>query len=507
MNNALLKTPPTATDLLLIVVAASKATVGSVRLTHSDGDLAAHIAIGLRIVHDGALPAYSIASYTAAHDPFVAHAWLSEVLFALLYRAGGLALIAVVTAVTIAVTHALVVEFLRRRGVDPRIALLACLLSLAIAATHWLARPHMFSILASMLTLILLESRTRRRTVLIAALFVLWANLHGGWIAGLVLIGAYAMGNWIDALRTGGGDARLRAADDTRMLVVAAAATLVNPYLWRLHAEVFSAAASPLLASTISEYLPPRIGDPATLGFFIGIAATVVLLALSRARMPTAHALALLAALIPALASARGIPRFGVVAWPLVILHASRALPGFDPPLLRSFARIDRTVRSGFWSAVAVALLVAVALNQGRVGGTSIVVDRFQPTIFPVEAVARARDAGLHGRVFTRWVWSGYLLLAWPDAILHVDPLKFSRTTIDSYSRLEEAAPGWQNELDQWEVDMVLLSAGAELGPLLGGRTGVEAVALRLHRSALRSYPREALIRRPDASQACAVSS
>jgi hypothetical protein len=470
----LLKRPPSAADLLFAVVAASKATVGSVRLTHSDGDLAAHIAVGSRILEDGRLPAYSVASYTTPHDPLVAHAWLSEIFFAVLHRIGGLALIAVAAALTIALTHALVVEFLRRRGVDPRIALLAGLLSLAVASTHWLARPHMFSILASVLTLILLESHRRERTVLLVILFALWANLHGGWFLGLAMVGAYALGAWIDSLARRDAQARNRALADTRALFAAAAATLVNPYLWRLHTEVWSAATSTLLASTISEYLPPRFGDPAALGFFIALAATIVLLAVSRRRMPTPHALMVLVVLIPALASVRAVPRFGVVAWPLVVLHASRALPASKPRVFRRFAGVDRTARSGLWSAVAAVLLIALGVGHGRVGGTSIVGDRFEPSIFPVEAVAEARSHGLQGRVFTRWGWSGYLIFAWPEAELHVDPLKFGPETVVSYARIEEAERGWQEELDRWGVGVVLLSAGAELAPRLAAEAGWE---------------------------------
>ena len=185
-NNA-----PSAADLIFMVVAPLIAIRGTVKLTQSDGDLAAHIRMGETILASGQLPAHSLASYTAPTDPMVAHAWLSEIIFALLFRLGGLPMLSVVTCMIVGATHGLIALFLRRRGADPRWAFLAALLSLALASTHWLTRPHMFSIVGTALTLFLLESDRPKRAFLFLPLFAIWANLHGGWLYGLTMVGAY----------------------------------------------------------------------------------------------------------------------------------------------------------------------------------------------------------------------------------------------------------------------------------------------------------------------------
>ena len=109
---------PSSADLLFMIVAPMEAIRGAVRLTQSDGDLAGHIRMGESILGSRALPAHSLGSYTAATEPMVAHAWLSEVIFALLYRAGGLPLLAIVTGIIVAATHAAILVFLKRKGVD-----------------------------------------------------------------------------------------------------------------------------------------------------------------------------------------------------------------------------------------------------------------------------------------------------------------------------------------------------------------------------------------------------
>jgi hypothetical protein len=466
--------PPAGADLLFAVVAASKAIAGAVRLGQSDGDLVAHITIGERILSTGRIPELSLASYTAPTDPFVAHAWLSEILLALTYRLGGLPLLAVLTAIIIGLTHALVVVFLKRRGADPRWALLAGLVSLALGASHWLTRPHMFSILAALLTVLLLESRPRHRLLMFAALFGLWANLHGAWLFGLLLIGIYAAGEFLEYRITGRSEHAALAWDHARGLGVATVATLLNPYGPWLHMEVAEAVTSPLLSENIAEYLSPNFHEITNLPFLLGLLLVVGVLALSPRRMPFPWLLLLLVGLFFGLRSFRNIALFGVTAWPLVALHAARSWSGrgWNPPAFREFARIDARTRAGPWSAVAAALLVALGLNHGRIAGATIIRDDFDRTRFPVEAVARARAAGLGGRVFHPWVWGGYLLREWPEVRIHVDPLEFNATTIDSYTRIDALRPGWQAELDRWSVSTALVRADAPIAVALRTEPG-----------------------------------
>src|SRR6185369_16132798 len=186
---------PSVADLIFIVAAPVTAIAGAVTLTQADGDLSAHIRMGNVILATRHIPSHSLASYTAATEPMVAHAWLAEVFFATLFRFGGLPLICVFTGIVVGATHAAVALFLRRRGADPRWAFLAALLSLALASTHWLARPHLFSIAGSALTLFLLESERPRRQMYFVVLFAVWANLHGGWLYGLAVIAMYITGD------------------------------------------------------------------------------------------------------------------------------------------------------------------------------------------------------------------------------------------------------------------------------------------------------------------------
>jgi hypothetical protein len=464
---------PGAADIVFLVVAPITAFTRVIRLTHSDGDLAAHIRIGREILSHGQIPVHSLVSVTATSDPFVAHAWLSEVIFAGLFALGGLAMITVFAALIIAATHASVARFLTSRGVDARWAVAAAFVSLSVSSTHWLARPHMFSLLGTALTLYLLESRGKWRVASCAVLFAAWSNLHGGWLFGLGMIGAWVAGALIESMldRARRDEWRQRASRDAGLLAVAIVSVHANPYGWKIFPEVLGGALNPSLARQMAEFLPPDFLTLAPLPFVLGAVLSVVLLVISRQRMSVPHLILLLACLALGVRSFRAMALFGVSAWPLVALHAARTWPQGRRrfPLFNEVARLDPFTRPGLYALPVAIGLLLVGLNSGRIDGAQVIRDDFSPRIFPVAAVAKAQSAGLNDPVFESWAWGGYIMYAWPGAKLIVDPLEFSDSTVAAFARIDRVEPGWQGELDRWKIRTVLIRPSTPLDTALSG--------------------------------------
>ena len=83
----------------------------------------------------------------------------------------------------LAFTFALLGRFLVRRGCDPFLAYLVTMAAAVLSASHWLARPHLFTLLAVVVLLHLLLPEDDRPAPLWAffLLFLVWANFHGGF--------------------------------------------------------------------------------------------------------------------------------------------------------------------------------------------------------------------------------------------------------------------------------------------------------------------------------------
>ena len=100
---------------------------------------------------------------------------------------------------------------------------------------------------------------------------VLWTNLHGGFFVGIVLIGLYAAGQVATALVSPDADERAKALRRAGVYAVGAAgcaaATLVNPYGWRLHAHIIEYLRNPSLFNQIDEFLPLNFRHPASIYF------------------------------------------------------------------------------------------------------------------------------------------------------------------------------------------------------------------------------------------------
>ena len=181
-----------------------------------DGDTWSHVATGEWIIAHGAAPRADPFSQSMPGAPWIAHEWLSEVLLALAFRAGGWSGVVLLTAVAAAIT-ALIAGLSAARELRgaPLVAVVA--IGLSLVPANLLARPHVLALpLAAAWTAELIAARDRGRAppLGLAALMTLWANMHGGFIFSLVLIGPFAL----EAVAEAPARARLSRArvDDVR---------------------------------------------------------------------------------------------------------------------------------------------------------------------------------------------------------------------------------------------------------------------------------------------------
>lgn len=162
----------------------------------NDGDTWMHIAAGDAMLRSGAVLHADPFSYTFLGKPWQAHEWLSEVLMAAAWRLGGWAGVALLFAAAAGALAGLLTRHVGRwlSGV-PLAAVVV--LALGCLAPALLARPHLLALpLMEMWTAELVMARANRRGpswIRLAPLMVVWANLHGSFVFGLGLLGAFGL--------------------------------------------------------------------------------------------------------------------------------------------------------------------------------------------------------------------------------------------------------------------------------------------------------------------------
>jgi len=358
----------------------------------ADPDTYWQIRIGQQILDTGSLPRTDAFSFTMKGQPWISTQWLAQVLYAAAYARAGWAGPVVLTAASIASAFAILAWFIRRR-LDPAPTLILLMAALAIASPHFLVRPHAFAMpvmVAWIAGLIAAADRSKAPSYSLLPLIALWANLHGSFILGLVLIGPIALDAVLKV------DAPQRVQMLLRWFVfglAALAASCLTPY----GMEAILAARNILnLGAALPLITEWRPADFSRLGAFeicllLGVGA-VLFKGLTFSPMRIVLVLGLLHM---ALAHVRNIT---VLALLLPIMIAA--------PLAARFGGADegsKTARScGLVAAVAI---VAIAAMSSFV----ITGNRYAPSSGLAPAVAALKEHGV-SRVLNDYDFGGYLI-------------------------------------------------------------------------------------------------
>ncbi|MGZ9163094.1 MAG: hypothetical protein ACXW4J_08720, partial [Candidatus Deferrimicrobiaceae bacterium] len=111
----------------------------------NDADTGYHIRAGEYILKTFSVPSHDIFSFLSPPPKWTAHEWLSEVLIALLHRAFGLTGVVLFFIFLISGTYPLLFRMLRTYRGNIIADILIITIVIVSSALHWLARPHIFS--------------------------------------------------------------------------------------------------------------------------------------------------------------------------------------------------------------------------------------------------------------------------------------------------------------------------------------------------------------------------
>src|SRR5690242_8312977 len=295
----------------------------------ADGDTGWHIRTGEYILDTRSVPVHDLFSFSKAGQPWFAWEWLSDVIFALLHRAWGLKGVVAFAGLTLTLATVLLYRYMMWRGANLFAALGATLLAAGASTVHFLARPHIFT-LAGLTAAIWILERDRRRpgraVWWLVPMTAVWANLHGGFLAWMACLGLVAAGSlWLAALDPPGAPRRFHAARRYAGLTAACAlATLANPYGWRLHQHIVGYLQSDWIRQVVDEFQSPRFRSESMLQFEILLFAGLVLIPILFNARRLAELLLILFWAHAALASARHVPLYAMVAAPACACAASQ---------------------------------------------------------------------------------------------------------------------------------------------------------------------------------------
>ena len=249
----------------------------------SDPDVWWHLRLGQWILGHGRIPTVELFSYTAGGKPLVAHEWFAGVTFAVLDGAGGLLLLALVMGAVSWSGLAATALRGRMRGAGPVTIALGLALAAKAAQPVLGTRPQVFTFALLCWTLWVADSYLRgggRRVWILPLIFLVWANLHAGFVAG---IGALVILLLAEAVKRRFRAGELMPVERLRTLSlvtgVSAIAACINPDGPKVY--WFALSTGPMESvKGIIEWQSPNFHDPGMWAFLVLVATFVTLPAL-----------------------------------------------------------------------------------------------------------------------------------------------------------------------------------------------------------------------------------
>ncbi len=364
------------------------------------------------------------------------HEWLAQIVFYLIYAAGGFTGIVLLRATLLAAFCALIGLVVYQRTGRFFRGLAAGLLAATVAYQFVPERPYLISFAFLAGTFAILESR--RRLWVLPPLFLIWANCHSGFILGWAALGVYCAESLYLRLRS------KPIPDERRLLLVALASVLTsgfNPNGFRV-IQVMRLYQSSAMQSSVAEWQYPLPWPPTP--FSVLLAAGLVILVWQRRRTRPADWLLFLIFGGASLTAVRNII-LAAVAGPLVIATYV--------PWRR---QVDRVFEFAF------ALLLLIATGARVAEGKS-----FQFRAADWKFCGRAADfllaQNVSSRMFNTYEMGGFLIWkTWPEQRVFIDGRALNETVHRDYQRIAFNADstngkGAEELLNQYGIDIILM--------------------------------------------------
>jgi len=312
--------------------------------------------------------------------------------------------------------------------------------------------------------------------MILIPLQILWANLHGGFLAGLGMIFLYALGqaltrrSWPPYLLT---------------LVPATLVTLINPYGVEYWSYIYQAVTMPRpqITEWASLWTVLLNGKDNTLLVYIGltIAFTLCIALRTKGQDFTSW-------LVLAVTALLGIKHQRHLAF--FLLAAGSYLPPFFntyidkwaelPKLSSLWDRLGKILPTMVLSAVSLVLFIPWINKSPWTIEVPAAPDEKNPIYYPTGALSFIKAHQMSGKVLTEFDWGEYLLWnLYPQCLIAIDgrfETVYPPEVCEKYWDFKYARQDWRGFLTDYRPDFILIYRHSKVYPLLSREPGWQEI-------------------------------
>ncbi len=432
-----------------------------------DADTGWHIMAGYEMLKTGQFLRHDIFAFTTGNYEWLNMSWLWDVYAALIDSQGGLYLIAALTILIGGLTLVTLAWFCIRRGAGMIAIIVSLLLGFFAFMPTFVARPHQFTnifILTYMLIFYFFSQACARGKFSLAKypyigavplIMLLWVNIHGGFFTGFTVIGAYFLSFLLQKQWAG---ARI-----TFLLgIISTVVVLINPL--RIH--IIDAALRTLNGPFSSEYIlewEPSSG----VGLYLYIIPLSLIFILTFRRHSLAEKIIVVFWILQSLSAIRHLPLLMLVSVP-VMADGINYLISKKPAWLKKELEYRRDFSKPIISKIIYTLAIILPLVFLSPVWPKLI--HFSPAksiTFPKAEIDYILSNRPQARLFNFYDYGGYVIYESEGKMkTFIDgraETAFPPELINDYIRFDRAEIGWENMLDKYKIDTVLMKQG--IGP------------------------------------------
>ncbi len=401
--------------------------------------------------------------------------WLSQVLFYLTYLGGGFIGLGILKSLLFISAYMVLYLTMLRRGADHAVAFIVLCLVAYIGHHFNYTRPQLFSYLLLPVTLYCLYDLRRggRFIYILPLVMLLWANLHGGYILGLTILGSFtfveALKYLIETKTPFSIGSTMQKAQLKKLIIIvilSIAITLLNPNTYLTF--LFPWYQEQSLFRSIEEYHRPMLYEYHSYWLMLSAVIIMVLVLSVMRRMDLTELLILTVVIIPSLKSNKYIIYFALVSGVFLSYALSSVIQSFKHWISE---RLSLFRRDFSIPAAVVLSLVMVAVSAETVSTGVLRFDTRQ-WMYPTGAVAFIKDVRPQGRMFNLYNWGGYLIWElYPEYRVFIYGRTLNETAFFHYHQILKATKGqgveralWRRLLDAYKINFIVTPAVSTSG-------------------------------------------
>jgi hypothetical protein len=451
--------PSLSQMVFLIVFIACFSGSGSFLLV--DGDTGYHIRAGEIILKDLAVPRHDPFSFIMPPLPWTAHGWLSEVVMAIAHKVLGLPGIVFLFALLLSTTYWLLFRWIRSSGRNILVDLMILVFVLLSSRIHWLARPHVFSLLLFVLLyqiLILHQEDRGNYLYVIPPMMLTWVNLHGGFILGFFFMVVFLTGYFMGVITSQGEKRSIFAKKGMQLSLACSAAILaacVNPFGVDVFLFPFRLMSESYLVDHLQEWMSPNFHDAVPYRYLLFL--LIGILGLSKERITATELMLILPFTSMSLYSVRYIPLCAIVYSPILSKYGDILIQeyrGSGASLLRQRSRVYGEIDASAKGYVIpfFILVFSAALAAGKIPV------QFTEKTAPKAAIEFLRANPIRGNMFNHDEIGDYVIYwLYPRYKVFVDGRAdmYGPTILKEYHKVSYIEPGWMDVLDKYDINYI----------------------------------------------------